>query len=182
MLYGRWLHAQLLTQPRLIAMLHSLIARRRVPQTQWRLRHKVFTSGLGLDAMSLAWPTVVQLVVSFGFGFSWGLAKSTLSFFLSYAHVNLCHFFSSSWCRGLAATSACGSSWTFLFTFLRYLYPNTLDKKVRDHHFQYIFFSGILNLTVYFNTSAYVDHLWNIDGSVKITNTPPQPPTYKHLK
>ena len=36
--------------------------------------------------------------------------------FVSYAHVNLCHFFSSSWCQGLAATSACGSSWTFLFT------------------------------------------------------------------
>ena len=40
--------------------------------------------------------------------------------FVSYAHVNLCHFFSSSWCRGLAAASACGSSWTFLFTFLHY--------------------------------------------------------------
>ena len=38
--------------------------------------------------------------------------------FVSYAHVNLCHFFSSSWCQGLAATSACGSYWTFLFTFL----------------------------------------------------------------
>ena len=37
--------------------------------------------------------------------------------FVSYAHVNLCHFFSSSWCRGFAAASACGSSWTFLFTF-----------------------------------------------------------------
>ena len=37
---------------------------------------------------------------------------------VSYAHVNLCHFFSSFWCRGLAAASACGSSWTFLFTFL----------------------------------------------------------------
>ena len=36
--------------------------------------------------------------------------------FVSYAHVNLCHFFSSSWCRGLAAASACGSSWTFLLT------------------------------------------------------------------
>ena len=36
--------------------------------------------------------------------------------FVSYVHVNLCHFFSSSWCQGLAATSACGSSWTFLFT------------------------------------------------------------------
>ena len=38
--------------------------------------------------------------------------------FVSYAHVNLCHFFSSSSCLGLAAASACGSSWTFLFTFL----------------------------------------------------------------
>ena len=35
--------------------------------------------------------------------------------FVSCAHVNLCNFFSSSWCRGLAAASACGSSWTFLF-------------------------------------------------------------------
>ena len=38
--------------------------------------------------------------------------------FVSYAHINLCHLFSSSLCQGLAATSACGSSWTFLFTFL----------------------------------------------------------------
>ena len=30
--------------------------------------------------------------------------------FVSYAHVNLCHFFSSSWCQGLAAMSAFGSS------------------------------------------------------------------------
>ena len=37
--------------------------------------------------------------------------------FVSYAHVNLCYCFSFSWYRGLAATSACGSSWTFLFTF-----------------------------------------------------------------
>ena len=36
--------------------------------------------------------------------------------FVSYAHVGLCHFFSSSLCRRLAAASACGSSWTFLFT------------------------------------------------------------------
>ena len=33
----------------------------------------------GLDAMSLDWPTVVQLVVSFNSGLQWGLAKSTLS-------------------------------------------------------------------------------------------------------
>ena len=39
--------------------------------------------------------------------------------FVSYAHVNLCHCFSYSCCQGLAATSACGCSWTFLFTFLR---------------------------------------------------------------
>ena len=37
--------------------------------------------------------------------------------FVSYAHVNQCHVFSSSWCRELAAASACGSTWTFLFTF-----------------------------------------------------------------
>ena len=41
--------------------------------------------------------------------------------FVSYAHANLCHFFSSSWYQGLAATSACGSSWTFLFIFLQRL-------------------------------------------------------------
>ena len=35
--------------------------------------------------------------------------------FVSYAHVNLCHFSSSSWRQGLAATSACCSVWTFLF-------------------------------------------------------------------
>ena len=46
--------------------------------------------------------------------------------FVSYAHVNLCHFFSSSWYRGLAATSAHGSSWTFLFTFF-YSLKITLD-------------------------------------------------------
>ena len=39
--------------------------------------------------------------------------------FVSYAHVNLFHLFSSFWCRELAAASVCGSSWTFLFTFLK---------------------------------------------------------------
>ena len=38
--------------------------------------------------------------------------------FVSYAHLNQCHFFSSSWCRGLAVASACGPFWTFLITFL----------------------------------------------------------------
>ena len=46
--------------------------------------------------------------------------------FVSYAHVGLCHFFSSSLCRGSAAASACGSSWTFLFTFLQF-YVNRWD-------------------------------------------------------
>ena len=38
--------------------------------------------------------------------------------FVSYADVNLCHFFSSSGCQGLAATSAYGSSWTFLSDYI----------------------------------------------------------------
>ena len=46
--------------------------------------------------------------------------------FVSYAHVNLCHFFSSSWCWQLAAASVCGSSWTFLFTVLE-LYAKKLS-------------------------------------------------------
>ena len=44
--------------------------------------------------------------------------------FVSYTHVNLCHFFSSSWCQGLAATSACGSSWTFFLPF----YEKTMER------------------------------------------------------
>ena len=51
--------------------------------------------------------------------------------FISFAHVNLCHFFSSSWCRGLAAVSACGSSWTFLFTFMR-TYMQSLVRQLVD--------------------------------------------------
>ena len=39
---------------------------------------------------------------------------------VSYAHVHLCHFFSTSMCQGLAATSASGSFWTIMFTFLKY--------------------------------------------------------------
>ena len=58
------LHAYLSTQSLLMAMLHSLIARRRFgPQTQWRPLRVALTSGLGLDDMSLAWPAVVQLLV-----------------------------------------------------------------------------------------------------------------------
>ena len=51
-------------------------------QTQWWPRHKAFTSGLVHDAMSLAWPTVVQLVVSFNSGLHWGINQE-YSFFVS---------------------------------------------------------------------------------------------------
>ena len=57
--------------------------------------------------------------------------------FVSYAHVNLCHFFSSSLCRGLAAASACGSSWTFLFTFLgnNFVYCSVNDVERHENDF-----------------------------------------------
>ena len=45
-------------------------------------QHKAFTSGLGLDAVSLSWPTVVQLVVSFNSGLQWGISQE-YSFFVS---------------------------------------------------------------------------------------------------
>ena len=50
--------------------------------------------------------------------------------FVSYAHVDLCHFFSPSWYQGLAATSARGSSWTFLFTFLLLTSVGTLSVRL----------------------------------------------------
>ena len=53
---------------------------------------------------------------------------------VSYAHVNLCHFFFSSWCQGLAATSACGSYWTSLSTFL----PFDLSPRDTIYIFKYI--------------------------------------------
>ena len=146
-----------------------------------------FHKWVGAWCYVLAWPTVVQLLVSFNSGLQWGIRVLFLCFvtvidlilcfhwdalvelgshyanrtfygyyfvlriisgprvkfvqwkafkppgsvyrrelvfviivhlFVSYAHVNLCHFFSSSWCRVLAAASVCGSSWTVLFTFL----------------------------------------------------------------
>ena len=52
---------------------YSLIVRRRVgPQTQLRLRRNTFTSGLGLDAMSLAW---FELWFHLTLACSGGLAK-----------------------------------------------------------------------------------------------------------
>ena len=58
--------------------------------------------------------------------------------FVSYAHVNLCHFFSSSWCRGFTAASACGSSWTFLFPFFSSTYTPTIQDIVNPQ-FKYQF-------------------------------------------
>ena len=52
---------------------------------------------------------------------SWSLCLSCICLLASLTHVNLCHCFSSFWYQGLVATFACGSSWTFLFTFFQYL-------------------------------------------------------------
>ena len=41
------------------------------PQTQRRPLHKAFSSGLELNAMSLVWPLVIQLVVFFNSGSQW---------------------------------------------------------------------------------------------------------------
>ena len=42
------------------------------------------------------------------------------------------HCCSNTWCRGLAAASACGSSWTFLFTFFQWrLEENRTDKDIQ---------------------------------------------------
>ena len=49
------------------------------------------SSGLGLDALSLAWPAVVQLVVFFNSGSQWvGLAKSTCLCFIIVINLILC--------------------------------------------------------------------------------------------
>ena len=66
--------------------------------------------------------------------------------FVIYAYVNLCHFFSSSWCRGLAAASACGSSWTFLFTFFSIqIVLSNISLYFRIYMYVYIcFFSDVL--------------------------------------
>ena len=52
--------------------------------------------------------------------------------FVSYANGILCHFFSSSWCRGLAAASDCDSSWTFLFTFFQPYISFIVNYKIRN--------------------------------------------------
>ena len=80
-------------------MLHSLVARRWFgPQTQWRPLHKALTSGLGLDDLSLAWPAVVQLVVSFlWLAVDFGLAKSSFLCFIIVINLILTCT-SSLWC------------------------------------------------------------------------------------
>ena len=45
-----------------------------------------------------------------------GLCASR-AFVCCFVHVSFCHFFSSSWCRGLATVCDCGTSWTFQLTF-----------------------------------------------------------------
>ena len=42
--------------------------------------------------------------------------------FVCFVRVSFCHFFSSSWCRGLAAVCDCGTPWTFLLTFFARVY------------------------------------------------------------
>ena len=72
------------------------------PQTQWRPWHKDFTSGLGLDARSLAWPTVVQLVVFFNSGLQWGIIQE-YSFFFCQWSIWFCLFVCLCW--GLTSQS-----------------------------------------------------------------------------
>ena len=67
------------------------------PQTQWRPWHKAFTSGLGLDAMSLAWPTMVQLVISFNSGLQWGISQEYSFFGSSQWSIWFCVFAATHW-------------------------------------------------------------------------------------
>ena len=70
--YNPFIMRQTACQSWLMTMLHSWIARQWFgPQTQWRPLHKALTSGLGLDDLSVAWPAVVELVVSFNSGSQW---------------------------------------------------------------------------------------------------------------
>ena len=75
---------------------------------------------------------------------SWSLCLSCI--FLLAMHTLICHFFSFSLSWGLAAASACGSSWTFLFTFFN--------------------FNMFIILPAYFNT------LWNITTWGELVSEP----------
>ena len=58
------LHAWLSARSLLLAVLRSLIARRRFgPRARWRSLRKALAGGLGLGGVSLAWPAVVRLLV-----------------------------------------------------------------------------------------------------------------------
>ena len=64
-----WLSASSL----LVAVLRSLVARRRFgPWARWRPLRKTLASGLGLGDMSLAWSAAVQLLVFIYSGMHWG--------------------------------------------------------------------------------------------------------------
>ena len=76
-------------------MLDSFIARWWFgSQTRLRPLHKALTSGLRLDDLSLAWPAMVQLVVSFNSGSQWILPRVL---FFVFSVINLI-FISSLWC------------------------------------------------------------------------------------
>ena len=109
--------------------------------------------------MSLAWPAMVQQVVSFNSGFIGDCAKSTfLFFFIIVINLILCRRYgafiegaslcascafvclfcacmflsSSSWCRGLAAVCDCGIPWTYLLLFFLIKYNDNIMNKVRN--------------------------------------------------
>ena len=63
--------------------------------------------------------------------------------FVSYAHVNLCHFFSSSWCRWLGEASVCGSFLTFLFTFFYQSLSNDRRLEAEIANVSKFAFSGV---------------------------------------
>ena len=63
------LHAKLLTQSRLMAMLHSLIARRWIGRHPpcWPRPKAIYFSWLGPERSSVAWSTGAQLIIFFCF-------------------------------------------------------------------------------------------------------------------
>ena len=92
---------QLLTQPRLIAMLHSLIARRRVgPQ---------LTDGLDIKLSQVGWGLMLyvfclliycwKLVVSLNSGLQWGISQEYSFFVSSQWSVWFCVFAEMHWLR-----------------------------------------------------------------------------------
>ena len=94
--------------------------------------------------------------------------------FVSHAHVNLCHFFTSSWCQGLAATSARGSSWTFLFTFFgwnrdSYKFTETIFK-VPDLMVLYVLFSWMQRTSLHHIFCAVYPEWWSKGLIVHIHN------------